>query len=176
MPITYQKGDLFRNMEDADCILHVCNDINAWGAGFVVPLGKYIPVSKESYHRWFTRPADIALTAATAENASIVATGPPVLGNVQIVQCWELCDILEILDTWVVNMIAQSGTVSADNTHPLKYDALLSCLQYVKALVPKERRIIAPKFGAGLAGGDWNIIAAMLESVLPDRSITVFEL
>ncbi|WP_230679619.1 hypothetical protein, partial [Streptococcus pneumoniae] len=33
-------------------IPHVCNDIGAWGKGFVVGLGVTYPITKESYLAW----------------------------------------------------------------------------------------------------------------------------
>ena len=74
-------------------------------------------------------------------------------------------------------MMAQEGTISATNPHPLKYDALAQCLWKVaNELELKNKRIIAPKLGAGLAGGDWNKIESLIDGKFCDREITIFEL
>lgn len=53
--IVYKVGDLFEGVkkcvEAGNLVLipHICNDIGAWGAGFVVPLGKFYPKAKDLY-------------------------------------------------------------------------------------------------------------------------------
>lgn len=51
--INYVKGDLFKFIEDKShiCIPHVTNNQNAWGSGFVVPLGQIFPKAKQHYHQ-----------------------------------------------------------------------------------------------------------------------------
>ena len=49
----YVEGDLFAHVPTPDTITivaHVCNNIGAWGAGFVVPLGRRYPNAKQLYH------------------------------------------------------------------------------------------------------------------------------
>lgn len=55
--ISLIQGDLFVSVQNltndenkpAIIIPHVCNNLGAWGAGFVVPLGQHYPDAKESY-------------------------------------------------------------------------------------------------------------------------------
>jgi len=50
--ITYITGDLFNNLpNDKDILItHVCNDIPAWGSGFVVPLMAKWPQLKTHHY------------------------------------------------------------------------------------------------------------------------------
>jgi hypothetical protein len=57
-PIKYVAGDIFpaieriletRAKKKSICLPHVCNDVGAWGSGFVVPLGKKYPEAREKY-------------------------------------------------------------------------------------------------------------------------------
>jgi hypothetical protein len=56
----------------------------------------------------------------------------------------------------------------------------LECLERVKRFSqeykPFKGRIIAPLFGSKLAGGRWEIIASMIETVLDDRDVVIYVL
>lgn len=54
------------------------------------------------------------------------------------------------------------------------YDAVRSCFRWIKEQYP-GKRIGLPKIGAGLAGGDWARIAAIIEEELPGEDVTVVE-
>lgn len=52
------------------------------------------------------------------------------------------------------------------------YDAIRSCMRWI-AEHYAGRRIGLPKIGAGLAGGDWQIIARIIDSELGDENVTL---
>src|SRR5690606_12743464 len=61
--IQYEKGDLFEKIKIHQkdkhiCIPHVCNDIGAWGSGFVVALSKFSRAPEEKYRKWHTTGYD----------------------------------------------------------------------------------------------------------------------
>lgn len=60
----------------------------------------------------------------------------------------------------VANMIAQT----LGGYRPLYYNALAKCMDAVKAYMDAQKieTIIAPAFGSGLAGGDWNVIKELI--------------
>lgn len=67
--LNYIQGNLFDydfTQHDNTLIAHIVNDKKAWGAGFVIPLAKFIPKAKEQYRNW-----------------------NPVLGKVQIINARE---------------------------------------------------------------------------------------
>lgn len=138
--ITYVKGDIFKGIEAVSkdtpiCLPHVCNDQGAWGSGFVVALSKFSLIPERSYR----------------------ALKDYKLGHVDI--------SISYGNIHVLNMIAQHKFVSKNNPVALRYDALMTCLdtvfKYAKGLNAEVR---APKFGAGLAEGDWNKIAEIINS------------
>lgn len=100
--IIYVKGDatdpiyLFTN--EIRIIVHICNDINRWGKGFVMALSSRWPTIDQIYHKY-----------------------SQVLGTIQ-----PLIQIKE--DLFVCNMIAQSGIQTKNNIPPIRYDALHKCL------------------------------------------------
>lgn len=54
------------------------------------------------------------------------------------------------------------------------YSAIRSCMKKIK----KEftgKRIGIPKIGAGLAGGDWNVISEIIDSELSGETVTLVE-
>jgi hypothetical protein len=82
---------------------------------------------------------------------------------------------------FVANMFAQDGIRAVLGQHPLKYDALEKCMKYVADFILINHlnlRIIAPRFGSGLAGADWRIIEAMINVYWIDKGIdvTIFSL
>jgi O-acetyl-ADP-ribose deacetylase (regulator of RNase III) len=53
------------------------------------------------------------------------------------------------------------------------YDAIRTCLKKVATHLPRKT-IRMPKIGAGLAGGDWNIIYPIVEEELCNSEVTVY--
>jgi O-acetyl-ADP-ribose deacetylase (regulator of RNase III) len=155
--ITYIVGDATDPQgQGKKMIVHVCNDIGAWGLGFVVPLGTKFPKAKDEYKK---------LKADSGKRIP--------LGTVQFVDV-----AAEIV---VANMVAQRGIVGqAPGTRPLSYDALLECLEKAGEHAQKnDLSIHAPRFGAGLAGGDWDVIALFIEKTLIGkfgRAVTIYDL
>lgn len=151
--IKYVEGDMFGPIK-ADSspgpiiIPHVCNNRGAWGAGFVVPLGRNFPKSRHSYLAW----EDNRNKIHGEDN------NPPfALGETQFVNIDDR--------VFVANMIAQI----MGGARPLFYNHLARCMDSVAKFV-KERndarehpaQIICPAFGSGLAGGNWAFIEQLI--------------
>lgn len=70
----------------------------------------------------------------------------------------------------VVNMYTQwdykGSSVNAD------YDAIRNCMKAVKSEF-SGKKIGMPLIGAGLAGGDWNIIEQIIEEELQGEDVTI---
>ena len=137
--INYVVGDATAPVGDGiKFICHVCNDIGAWGAGFVLALSRKWKEPEESYRRM----SDEDMT----------------LGNVRMVGVED--------DIAVANMIAQEGTGYAeDGTPPIRYYALGLALASINEAAKihaehngKEVSLHMPRIGSGLAGGDWKTI------------------
>ena len=58
---------------------------------------------------------------------------------------------------------------------PFDYTAFVKGLKSVLQDYP-DATIAMPKIGAGLAGGDWSVISAIIEAISGDREIWVYEL
>lgn len=153
--ISYGTGDATLPLGTGRCIIaHICNDIGAWGRGFVVPLGRRFPEADAQYRAWYHRETDL----------------PFVLGQVQFVAVRT--------DVWVANMIGQHGIYTQGDTPPIRYEALRECLGRIRAFAQAENASVQmPRFGCGLAGGEWDVVSQMIEDELVQHgcSVTVLD-
>jgi len=161
----YVEGDLFNAVDfsfhhvakgqEVTFIPHVCNNIGAWGAGFVVPLGRHYPVARTAYLEMNERPLGHTLLVVIDDKivANMIAQdgiGPTFEGDKMI--------------------------------PPIRYDALKTCMIAVReaATIAKNNgksvRIYCPMFGAGLAGGDWPTIEKLIADIWGEFDTTVFYL
>jgi hypothetical protein len=149
--IKYVKGDLFNYIDSNKRIMipHVCNDLGLWGAGFVVPLGKKYPEAKKAY-----------LDEFKLEYNKLGVTIMHQVGQ----------------NTYVANMIAQH---KVGGERPLRYDSLCRCMNFVSEQCKIFNfEIYCPKFGSGLAGGNWRFIECLIQDFWVNQGIfvTVFEI
>lgn len=151
MKLQYKKGDATRPVtitKGAKIIIpHICNDLGAWGAGFVLALSK----------RW-TQP-------------ELHYRGLPAY---QLGKCY-LVDVED--DITVANMIAQHGFHSFDNKVPFRYDDMMTALWFIRDTIMDDvdntYEIHAPKFGAGLGGGNWEEIEKGIKHVFEDNDFDI---
>jgi hypothetical protein len=142
---------------------HVCNNIDLFGAGFAGQVGEYYPSVKIDYH----------LLGKNFMKSN--------LGHSQILKVAEDPKFKHKL--YFVNMIAQNGIRSAENHRPLNYLALVKSMNtlsqfihYNTGFANKNERIEihAPKFGSGLAGGNWNFIADLIEDIWKPFNVYIY--
>ena len=138
--ITYVEGDaIYPIGSGVKLLIHVCNSVGSWGAGFVLAISK----------RW-KEPERMYKLMPIKE-----------MGTVQTISVEE--------DIVVVNMIAQTlfSRFYKGKDIPLSYPALEKCLRKVNKIAVRHNMTIhGPRFGSGLAGGDWNKIEAMINEVI----------
>jgi len=148
--IKYLFGDVTKPGEKGPkIIMHICNDVGAWGRGFVLAVTKRWKEPEEVYRQ-------------------ISSRGDLELGSVQ---CIEVGNKIS-----VVNMIAQKRIRNdTRDKPPIRYDALRDCLKAVAILAEeKDATVHAPRIGTGLAGGDWEIIEDIIQEELCNNGIKVF--
>lgn len=148
MDIEHRIGDVLEAAETqagyAPVIIpHVCNDLGVWGAGFVVSLSNRWWQPEAMYRNWR-------------------------LKDYETFKRGEIQPVYVKHNIWVVNMIAQ---VMGDPKMNLRYDALAKCLEQLDNFIadfPSSPIVYAPRFGAGLAGGDWAAIEGLIQALLHD--------
>jgi O-acetyl-ADP-ribose deacetylase (regulator of RNase III) len=150
MNIQYVIGDATDPIDDGRdrLIVHVCNDLGRWGAGFTRAVSR----------RW-----------AQPEACYRARRGDLELGEVQFVRVAPRIA--------VANMIAQHGLRSPTNSVPLNYFALAQCLESVaRWCLFSSASVHGPYFGCGLAGGQWSGVSKILAGTvgITETPITIY--
>jgi O-acetyl-ADP-ribose deacetylase (regulator of RNase III) len=156
--ITYVTGDATQPIGDGPRVtVHVCNDVGAWGAGFVVALSRRWREPEAAFKAWY-------------RNRKRSTELPFELGSVQFVA---VADQL-----WVANMIGQRDIRrSRAGEPPIRYEAIATCLGHVAEFADANQATVhMPRIGAGLAGGDWSRIEAIINETLNAVDVTVYDL
>lgn len=146
--INYVIGDATQPQGEGNKIIcHICNDIGAWGAGFVLAISKRWKFP-EQYYR---------------------ARKQYILGEVDVFQVED--------DIFVANMIAQHKTISyKDDVPPIRYDAVKTALIAVNDIaVNNDATLHMPRIGCGLGGGEWGVIESIIKEVVT-VDVTVYDL
>lgn len=139
-------------------IPHVCNNINLFGAGFAAAVSKEYPIVKENFHL-------LGNKTKLGYVQYIVVAKHKISGN-------------EII---FANMIAQNKTINNVNQRPIHYEALVKCMIDVRNYMINFTKttelpieIHCPKFGSGLAGGNWNFITDLIEDIWANQKVFVY--
>lgn len=154
MPLHYVFGNAVHPMGTGQKILvHVCNDIGAWGRGFVLPLAQRFPETARRYKAW-----------ASGEEQT-----PFALGQVQFVSV--------LSDLTVANLIGQHDIARKGQNlmqPPVRYEAIREGLKHVRDEAHRlGASVHMPRIGAGLAGGDWPVIEFMINEELVQQGLDV---
>lgn len=146
MEINYINGDATAPVGTGNkIIVHVCNDENRWGLGFVLALSKKWRQPEIAYHMM----KDM------------------ILGNVQFVRVED--------NIIVANMIGQHSVGFKNGIAPIRYNAIRECLIKVnEEAILTGSSIHCPRFGAGLSGGSWEIIEQIIKETIT-VPVTVYD-
>jgi hypothetical protein len=143
------KGDATAPIgEGKKILIHCCNDIGAWGAGFVVALSRRWKDPEREYRKWYRSKKGFKL------------------GKVQFVKVED--------DIVVGNMIGQRDIRTKNKTAPIRYGAIRKCLEKVaEAALSNNASVHAPKSGSALAGGSWDKIEDLINKCLIEKGVKV---
>ena len=150
-------------------IVHCCNDVGAWGAGFVLALSERWPLAEDAYKQWAKaqhNPVD-HLFPDRCETS-----GPFKLGEAQFV--------LVGPKLWVANLIGQHQVgMGPNNRPPIRYEAIQAGLKKVyRHTQIHGASVHMPRMGSGLAGGRWDAIEKLVNVELATKgvAVTVYDL
>jgi len=166
--IHYVKADLFTSVIDrvsnsniplVTVIPHVCNNVGSFGAGFAREISIRYPIVQENFY----------LLGKHTQ-----------LGYTQFVDVYaQKNNHSKIV---FANMIAQNNIISSKNPRPLNYAALVKTMSNVKNYVITNLKdndlnveIHAPKFGCGLAGGNWSFVSDLIEDIWGDLTVVIYD-
>jgi O-acetyl-ADP-ribose deacetylase (regulator of RNase III) len=143
MMIEYIKGDLFTT--DCKYIAHGVNCQGVMGAGVAKIVKERFPKAFRTYYN----------------HCSTQDFQSSLLGNV--------CISPKENDKVILNCFTQD--FYGRNGSYVSYDALVNCFDAISFADISE--LAMPKIGAGLGGGDWSIIEAIINSKLIKKGIKV---
>lgn len=148
------KGDLIKlaAMGEFDVIIHGCNCFHKMGAGIAKSIRLTFPKAFE---------ADENTKLGSKDKLGTISSAT--------FQINEETDFLT-----VVNAYTQFGTWKDGDKIPLDYIAVEDCFYEIqKQYGYQHLRFGIPKIGAGLAGGDWNVISKIIERYLGNEDLTL---
>ena len=149
--IHYLKADATVPQAEGNIVIaHICNDIGAWGKGFVLALSKRWKYPEKQYKQWYKEGENFAL------------------GEVQFVSVEE--------KIWVANLIGQHNIYRDENGDPpIRYEAVKRGLQIIADFAYEiNAKVQMPRVGCGLAGGSWDRIEKLIRQTLLRKNIEVF--
>jgi hypothetical protein len=138
-------------------IPHVCNNIDSFGGGFTGDINKLYPIVKDNYHM-------LGKKNTLGYTQYVVADKDDKFKHKLI----------------FANMIAQNEVISSRNPRPLNYFSLAKCMgdvkHYIKQNFNQENKvqIHCPKFGSGLAGGNWLFIQELIQDIWGEFSVFIY--
>jgi len=140
--ITERKGDLFKEIDKHDVLVHGCNCFCTFGKGFALHVKRLYPEAFEADLR--TQKGDRRKLGTLTQ-----AITPK----------------LTVVNAYTQYYYGKGGP-------HFDLSAFRSCMQMVKSL-HSGKRIVMPRVGSGLAGGDWLKTREVLEEVLGDEVVSV---
>lgn len=138
----YVTGDLVKDAEKYDVIVHGCNCFHTMNSGIAPQIRKKFP---EAYF------VDCSTSYGNTEK----------LGTISYT-----------LHTTPIVVNAYTQFNYSKHKINIDYDAVEKCMENIK-LNFSGKKIALPQIGAGLAGGDWNIIEKIIKSKLIDENVTI---
>ena len=148
--IRYVKGDLLSVTEGI--IVHGVNCQGVMGSGVALAI-------KTAYRKAYLDYLDFV---------QMYGPGKELLGMVQFVPVTKTLTI--------ANAFTQNAYGRSHLTRFVSYEAMDLAFAEISRQVSVTTPISMPKIGAGLGGGDWEIISDRISLRLPDHHITIYEL
>lgn len=150
MITAYIKNDLFAT--ELEYIAHGCNCQGVMGSGVAKIVKEKYPTAFDEYKN----KCDRELQYGTYQNR--------LTGTVQYVPQPD--------GKIIVNMFTQIKFGKTGKY--VSYDAIYECFRAIEDNI-KIAKLAIPRIGAGLGGGQWNIISTIIESVTPNTEIYVYD-
>lgn len=155
--ITYIKGDLLSTPDRV--IVHGCNAQGVMGSGVAKAIREKYPKAFEDYKR----------ICGNWHHQKYPVPESEYMGFVQ--------SVVQPDGRIICNAITQRN-YGKDGNKYVSYDAIDKAMQILGACrnVPVYQNISMPKIGAGLGGGDWGVIEAIIKHRLVGINVSVYYL
>lgn len=151
MKIIYKVGDALKASEGA--FVHGCNAQGIMGSGIAKQFKTLYPRSFENYKR----------VIRDCEMINISPMG--MLG-------------VDNADGKMIICAITQEFYGKDGSRYVSYDAIADAMQKINGFLREfdVKDIAMPRIGAGLGGGNWNIISSIIEECLTDVQPVVYDL
>lgn len=149
--IEYIKGDALHPSSDGCVLVHGCNSRGVMGSGIAKSIKETYPEAFKIYLEQFQQIQGLKLGTVTYANVK-----PGLI---------------------VANAITQDSYGLTANTRYVNYEAVAECFENVLHKLEGIfsfrsdclwHTVIFPKIGAGLGGGNWQIISTIIDQTIPD--------
>lgn len=157
--IEYRKGDLMA--VTSGIIAHGCNAQGVMGSGVAALVKAKYPKAFDQYVK------DLGIGDALSGVS---------LGYVSFWSLADLSDDLHSDDLLIANCITQN-LYGRDGSKFVSYDAIHTCFTTLERVAKATGMTInIPRIGAGLGGGDWNVIESIINSVCKEAKVICWDL
>lgn len=160
--IEYRKGDLMA--VTSGIIAHGCNAQGVMGSGVAALVKAKYPKAFDQYVN------DLGMGEQATALPSV---------SLGYVSFWSPADISAKLhpnDLLIANCITQN-LYGRDGSKFVSYDAIHTCFTTLERVAKATSMTInIPRIGAGLGGGDWNVIEAIINSVCKEAKVICWDL
>lgn len=160
--IEYRKGDLMA--VTSGIIAHGCNAQGVMGSGVAALVKAKYPAAFEQY------VADLEMMAKDESHKDVSPLG--------YVSFWSPTDLIDLTPDrlLIANCITQN-LFGRYGSKFVSYDAIHSCFAVLESVAKMNRMTInIPRIGAGLGGGDWSVIEAVINSVCKQSKVICWDL
>ncbi len=156
MKIEYIQGDLFTTK--IEVIVHGCNAQGVMGSGVAKTIREKYPKAYDRYRKEHELNKGLKL------------------GEIIAVPCGDRVNDRENYKV-IINAITQDF-YGRDGQRYVSYDAVADAMERINRMsdIYGITEIAMPQIGAGLGGGDWNVIESIIESELKTVRPVVYQL
>jgi O-acetyl-ADP-ribose deacetylase (regulator of RNase III) len=134
-----------KNLGVPSIVIHCCNSRGAYGAGIAKQIRNRFPEAYKSYLDSKKELGTISWTLVESGLSRLI----------------------------IVNCVGQDNYGSSGRKY-VSYTALRECLKQVRKLFFQQKkgcRVFTPQIGCGLGGGDWKMVATILNEEICDHEI-----
>jgi O-acetyl-ADP-ribose deacetylase (regulator of RNase III) len=152
--IVYKQGDVLQALKDGivDAVIHQTNCQGVMGSGIARQIREDFPIAYKIYKE--------------QESQGWLKLGRFSVAKIQ----------REGLEDGCIINVAGQDEYSDRTKCNTNYAALASALWTLARSNQSDMVIAFPKIGAGLGGGDWRVIEAIIESAFYDQTVYVYTL
>ncbi len=136
-----------------DAIAHGCNCFCAFGAGLALQIAKHFPAAAAADQK--SRRGDYSKMGSLTSVSVDVPQRKLRIFNLYTQYFW-------------------GHPRPPEDSREVRYRAIENSLRMMKEAIEPEAVVALPKIGAGLAGGEWDVIEKLIERTIPSAHIVIF--